>query len=118
MHKFIKSFYYASEGIKAGFEERSMKIHGVMAVMVTTTGLIVGLSTMEWIIILILIAIVWAAELMNSSIEQMADLLRDTHKYEYKTTKTIRDMSAGSVLVVSISAAMIGMIIFGSKLVY
>jgi undecaprenol kinase len=113
--KFIKSFHYAGEGIKTGFKERSMKIHGAMAVVVVMAGLIVGLSIWQWILVIMLIGMVWGAELINSSIEQMADLLRDTHKYEYKTTKAVRDMAAGAVLVTAMAAAVVGLIIFGSK---
>lgn len=117
IQKFIKSFDYAIEGIKTGFTERSMKIHGVMAIAVLFLGLIIGLSKEEWILILMLIGMVWAAELINSSIEQMADLLHETHKYEYKTTKGIRDMAAGAVLVISIVAAVVGIIVFGAKFI-
>lgn len=117
MQKFIKSFDYAITGIKTGFKERSMKIHGMMAVIVVVAGLTVGISIWEWILIIMLIGMVWAAELINSSIEQMADLLRETHKYEYKTTKEIRDMAAGAVLVISIVAAVVGIIVFGAKFI-
>jgi undecaprenol kinase len=117
VEKFIKSFGYAGEGVKTGFKERSMKIHGVMAAGVAIMGLIVGLSVWQWILVVMLVGMVWGAELMNSSIEQMADLLRDTHKYEYKTTKAVRDMAAGSVLVTAVAAAIIGLIIFGSKFI-
>ncbi len=115
LKKVIKSFGYAFEGVKTGFKERNMKIHGIMAMVVIVAGVIWQLNVGEWIVIMMLIAMVWSAELMNSSIEEIADLMKETHKYNYQKTKATRDMAAGSVLITAMAAAGIGIVLFISK---
>jgi len=114
-NKLIKSFGYAFEGIRTGFKERNRKIHGMMSLVVVVEGIIWKITLGEWIVVLMLVAMVWSAELMNSSIEEIANLMKETHKYNYQKTKATRDMAAGSVLVTAIAAAIIGMIIFVTR---
>ncbi len=115
--KLGKSFYYAGNGVKTGFRQRNMRIHFIMAVGMIWAGMIFGLSIWEWVLIIMLIGMVWTVELINTSIEELADVLSDTNNLDYKATTAIRDMAAGAVLVISIVAAIVGMIIFGSKLI-
>jgi diacylglycerol kinase (ATP) len=110
--KVFISFTYAGRGILSGFKERNMKVHGLATILVIIFGLISKLDRYEWAIISILIAFVWAAELFNSSIEDLSDLVRDTEKLSYKATKRVRDLSAGAVLVSAIVAVIVGYIIF------
>jgi diacylglycerol kinase len=114
--KFLKSFVYASIGLVDGFSEISMKIHGVMTFLVIIFGFLLNLNIGEWIIVLILIAMVWSAELINTAVEELSNIVRDTQSLSYKATRKIRDLSAGSVLIVAIVAAIIGLIIFLPKL--
>lgn len=112
LEKFFMSFVHAGRGIVAGFSERNMKLHGLAAIFVVVLGFVRGLSEVEWAIILILIAFVWTAELFNSSIEDLSDLVRDTNKLGYKATKRVRDLAAGAVLFSVIVAVIVGSIIF------
>lgn len=110
--KLLMSFVHAGRGIAAGFSERNMKLHGIAAILVIILGFIFKLNSTEWAIILILIAFVWTAELFNSSIEDLSDLVRDTEKLAYKATKRVRDLAAGAVLFSVIVAVIVGYIIF------
>jgi diacylglycerol kinase len=110
--KFFMSFVYAGQGIVAGFSERNMKLHGLAAILVIISGFIRDLDITEWSIVLILIAFVWTAELFNSSIEDLSDLVRDSNKLEYKATKRVRDLAAGAVLFSVIVAVIVGLMIF------
>lgn len=113
---FTDCFKHASQGVKLGWQERNMKIHVTMAGLVIVSGLIMGLDKFSWFIILILIGSVISAELFNTAIEDLANLLRDEERLGYKTTKQARDLAAGAVFVVSIVAAIIGSIIFLNRL--
>ena len=110
--KFLMSFVHAGRGIAAGFSERNMKLHGLAAIFVVILGFIRNLDMVEWAIILILIAFVWTAELFNSSIEDLSDLVRDSNKLDYKATKRVRDLAAGAVLFSVIVAVIVGLMIF------
>ncbi|MGD9129595.1 MAG: diacylglycerol kinase family protein [Candidatus Woesebacteria bacterium] len=114
--KFFKAFIYAFRGIVSGFKERNMKFHGVMTILVLEAGLFFSISKYDWFIVLILIAIVWAAELVNTAVEELANTLRDELNLSYSSTTRARDAAAGAVLVVAIAAAMIGLAIFLPKI--
>ena len=66
--KFLKSFRYAVEGILTATMEQNLRFHILSAVIVVLAGLLTGLSTTEWFMITIVIALVIGAELFNSAI--------------------------------------------------
>ena len=115
--KLIKSFSCGINGVGFGFDDRNMKIHGVAAVLAVFLSFYYQLSWQEWLYIIIAICMVLSAELFNSSIENMADIVRDELKLSYKATQKLRDMAAGAVLIVASMAAIIGLVIFLPKII-
>jgi len=115
--KIFDSFGYAWSGIITGFRERNMKIHGLMALMVVFFGILFDLGIREWIIILILFGMVMEAEIINTSIEDLANVVKEKNKLDYEATRATRNLAAGAVLVTAIAAGIIGVLIFGSKLI-
>ena len=114
MNKKIKSmknsFKYAIEGLYTGIkEERNLKIHIVIMIFV----IILKISKIEWIICIILFGLVISAELMNTAIENVVDLVTMEKNQKAKIAK---DVAAGAVLVTAISSAIIGFIIFLPKI--
>ncbi len=110
IHKRIKSFGYAFAGIKVMLrEEHNARIHVVAAVVAVALGLLFGITPGEWTAVVIVIAMVFAAEAVNSAIERTADFVkaeRDDRK------RDIKDLAAGAVLLCAIGAAVVGIIIF------
>lgn len=111
-------FVYAFRGIKTGFKEKSMKFHGVATMVVLVMGWYYRLSVNEWMIILILIGLVWLAELINTSLEEINNTVKKELKLDYGATTDSRNLAAGSVLVIAIIAAIIGLVIFLPKIFY
>ena len=115
MKKRIKSFSYAFAGLKVLFrEEHNSWIHAVAAVLAVAMGFLFRISPMEWIAVVIVIGMVFAAEIINSSIERTADFVkaeRDDRK------RDIKDLGAAAVLVCAIAAAVVGIIIFIPKII-
>ncbi len=113
--KRIKSFSYAFAGLKVLFrEEHNARIHAVVAVLAVAMGFLFRISPMEWIAVAIVIGMVFAAEIINSSIERTADFVkaeRDDRK------RDIKDLGAAAVLVCAIAAAVVGIIIFLPKII-
>lgn len=110
MKKIRNSFKYAIEGIWTSFKtERSMKIHIFIMILVIIAGIILKINKSEWIICIILFAIVIGSELFNTSIETIVDMVMPEKNEKAKIAK---DVSAGAVLVVAIGAAIIGLVIF------
>lgn len=112
--KRLRSFKFASNGIRLLIaHEHNAWIHCFAAVCVILAGCWLGLSKIEWIAVVFAIAMVLAAEAVNSSIEALADLVSPDYNEAIKRTK---DLAAGAVLILAIGAAIVGLIIFIPKI--
>lgn len=112
--KRLQSFRYAFNGIKLLVtSEPNAWIHCLAAICVVIAGAVLGLTSMEWIVVVIAIGSVLAAEAVNSSIEALADLVSPEYNEAIKRTK---DLAAGAVLLIAIAAAIVGLILFVPKL--
>ncbi len=116
LSKFFKGFVYAYHGILRMLRERNMQVHIFAAFIVITAGLFFHLSRIEWAVIVLTIVAVMGMEMVNTAIEEVCNVLRDTLSVSYAGTRVARDVAAGAVLVVAIGAAVIGLLIFGPKL--
>lgn len=93
--------------------ERNGRIQGVVTVAVLIAAGVFHLSSIEWIVVLLCICAVLGAEMINSALEHVCDLVqRDYHPL----IKKIKDVSAGAVLVASVISVIIGLIIFIPKI--
>ena len=114
MVKRLRSFRYAFAGLGVLFrEEHNSWIHAVAAVLAVTAGFVFGIRPWEWVAIVIVIGMVFSAEILNSSLERTADFVkaeRDDRK------RDIKDLGAAAVLVCAMSAAIVGMIVFLPKI--
>lgn len=110
----LKSFYYAFQGIKINIlTERNLAIHFCVMLLVIVFGFIFKISVTEWLICILLFGFVITLELMNTAIETVIDICMPEINPKAKLAK---DTSAGAVLVVAIIAVIIGIIIFGPKI--
>ena len=112
--KLINSFKYAIEGFVSSFKtERNMKIHTLAMVLVIALGIYLKLSLIEWCFITLAIVLVIGAELFNTAIETIVDMVSPEKNPKAKLAK---DISAAAVLTFAIGAAVIGAIIFIPKI--
>ncbi|WP_316761467.1 diacylglycerol kinase family protein [Pedobacter aquatilis] len=110
----VKSFKHAFNGLKLFFtNEHNGWVHLLAAVLAIALSLYLNLSVLEWIAIISAIAIVFAAEIFNSAIEKLADVVTSEINPQIKIVK---DLAAAGVLVTAILAVLIGAIIFLPKL--
>ena len=113
--KLINSFKYAIEGIVSSFKtERNMKIHVLAMIVVIVLGFFLKLDKEEWCFIIIAIVSVISAELFNTAIETVVDMVSPERNPK---AKLVKDIAAGAVFVVAIGAAIIGFIIFGPRVI-
>ncbi len=68
----------------------------------------------EWMALVIVIAMVWTAELFNTVIEKIMDFLTTER---HPQIKAIKDMAAAAVMVTALAAVIVGLIIFIPKLI-
>ena len=111
----VNSFGYAIEGIWSSFRtERNMKIHVFIMILVVLLGIFLHISVTEWMICIILFALVIGAELFNTAIEAVVDMISLEKSSQAKLAK---DVSAGAVLVFAIASIIVGLIIFVPKII-
>ncbi len=104
------SFHYAFTGIWYALRyNQNMRIHLLAAIVVLVAASFFQVSGVETAILGIMILLVIAAEMINTAIEEMVDLITKEHREEAKVAK---DVSAGMVLVTAIGAIIIGSFIF------
>src|SRR6056297_823375 len=109
-NKFKPAFLGIKDLIKHDY---AIKIQLVIALMVFTAGWFFNISITEWLLVFLCIGIVLVAEAFNSAIEKLCDLKDDHYN---SRIKTIKDISAGSVLIAAFISAVVGIIIFLPKL--
>ena len=110
----VESFRYAFAGIWHTFKtQRNARIHLSIAIAVIVVGIILDLKPGEWAIIGLTIGFVFIAEMLNTVIEAMIDLV--TEEY-HPLAKQAKDVAAGAVLVAAITAVVIGLLILGPPL--
>lgn len=111
---FLKSLGFACSGFKQALQyEFNLRIHTILAVLSCVLGLMLGLSRIEWLVLILTISIVLFAELFNTAIEAYVDLAVEE---QHPDAKLAKDVAAAAVLLVSIAALIIGILLFGEKL--
>lgn len=111
---FLESLKYALEGIDyAASTQRNVKIHFIITIIVLFFSLFFDLSNTEFLFIILSISFVIFSEFINTSIEAAVDLC--TEEYNLKA-KIAKDVAAGAVVVASVNAVVVGLVIFGEKL--
>ncbi len=111
------SFCFALLGIKQVIKrERNFKIHLLAAILAIAAGVYFGISKTEWLVLILTISLVLSAEIFNSAIEDICNLLNRKLNLGFSETTDIRNFSAGAVLVLAISALFLGFLIFSPAL--
>ncbi|PAE11759.1 diacylglycerol kinase [Niallia circulans] len=110
----LSSFRLAILGILTAIkQERNVKIHLVITILVIILGLLNDLSKQEWMFIAFCIGLVISLELINTAIERVVDLV--TSEY-HPLAKEAKDIAAGAVFIAAILSIVIGGIIFIPKI--
>jgi len=110
----VRAFRSAWEGLTGALRyERHMRFHAAAAVAVVLLALWLDVSRQDWLWLLLAIAGVCAAELVNTAVERTVDRIStDVHPL----AKTAKDSAAGAVLVMAIFAVAVGLIVLGPPL--
>lgn len=108
-------FNHALSGLVYAFKTQiNLKIHLIVAAIVVAAGYYFRLSLLEWLFICLAIFMVIIAELANTAIESLTNML--TMKFS-PHAKAAKDVAAGMVLVAALGAVIIGLIIFSPYLI-
>ena len=106
----IKSFKFAIEGIRLAYKyNRNIWIHSGFAIFAIILSLLLRITWFEFGLILVVILVVFVAEMVNTAIEEMVDLIVQEHREQARIAK---DVAAGMVLVAAIGSVIIGLVVF------
>jgi len=109
----LDSFNYAFEGILYAFKtQRNIRLHFVATVLVLLSSLIFKINKLEFLMLMVAIAFVVMAEMINTAIEASIDLF--TQEYHFRAA-IAKNVAAGAVLVSSGVALVVGFLIFFPK---
>jgi diacylglycerol kinase (ATP) len=109
----VESFNYAVEGVIHVLRtHRNMRIHFAAAVAVLVLALVLGVDRIELVVLLISVAFVLVAEMVNSAIEAAIDVA--TSSFD-PLAKLAKDIAAGAVLIASVNAIAVGYLVFSGQ---
>lgn len=113
--RYMKSFFHALNGIGYAIRyEHNMYIILIAIAVVTSAGFYFQISTIEWLFCILSMGLVTAVELINSAIEAVCDQVTLENKPLIKIAK---DTASGASLILSITAAFTGCLIFIPKII-
>ncbi len=109
----LDSFNYAFEGIIHVLRtQRNMRIHFAVAAAVLTAAVAIGVGKLELIALLLSIAFVLIAEMINTAIEGAVDV--STTSFD-PNAKLAKDIAAGAVLIATVNAVAVGYLVFSGQ---
>ncbi len=110
----IKSFKYAFKGLYFVITtQTNMQIHLLTMIFVVSAGFFFNISLTEWLFLILAIALVLIAEIVNTSIEEIVNFISPDFN---KKAGLIKDLGAAFVLLAAIFSIIVGTIIFLPKI--
>lgn len=110
MIRFLVAVRAALEGVVYGLKtQRHLRFHLLAAVLAVTAGIWRALTPGGWGLLILLIAAVIAAELLNTAIEAVVDLVSPDY---HPLAKAAKDTAAGAVLILAIAALLVAVVLF------
>ncbi|GMN09022.1 diacylglycerol kinase family protein [Croceitalea sp. MTPC9] len=110
----VKSVGFALKGMFLLLRtEASIKVQFVIALITASAGFYFEISNTEWILQCLAIGMVMGIEGMNTAVEKLSDFVQPNHDDKIGF---IKDVSAGAVMIVSILAAIVGLLIYIPKI--
>ena len=110
----VQSFNYALEGVIHVLRtQRNMRIHFAIAAAVLALAFFYGVTRLELIALMIAIAFVLIAEMVNTAVEATIDL--STPSFD-PLAKVAKDIAAGAVLIAAVNAIGVGYLVLADKL--
>ena len=115
-NSFSNTFRNARKGMRLTIKsERNIRIHLFIAALVVVTAFCLNFSINKFCILFLTIAAVISAEMFNSAIEFSLDAI--FHNRYSRMVGMAKDIAAGAVMVVSISAIMVGVLLFAPPII-
>lgn len=93
--------------------ERNFRLHAVVAVIIVGIAAVLQVSRVEWALLALTMGLVFTAELLNTAMEAVVDLVSPDY---HDAARTAKDAAAGAVLMSATVAVIVGLLILGPPL--
>lgn len=111
----IRSFRHAFRGVWVLLaSQHNAWIHAAATVAACALGVVLGISLAEWCAVALAIALVWTAEALNTAIELACDVAAPEF---HPLVQKAKDVAAAGVLIAAFGAVVIGLAVFGPRLI-
>ena len=111
---FRKSFLFAIQGFRTAVRtERNIKVMLAVGALAVVAGLVVGLDLVSWGIVILCCGVVIAAELLNTAVETVVDLVSPEF---HPLAGRAKDIAAAAVWALSIAAAIVGVLVYANAI--
>jgi diacylglycerol kinase len=108
--RFVRSFTFSIAGLKYAYKyEQSMLIHVIATILVITANILLKVQALEWLVTIIAIGMVLSAELINTAIEAIVDMV--TLEF-HPLAKIAKDCGSAATFVLAVMAAAIGCFVY------
>ena len=115
LERYNISFFHAIDGFTYSFMfEHNIIVILICALITIIFGFIFSISVYEWLFCIIIIGMILASELLNSSIEAVVDLVT---KEKHPLAKVSKDTASAAVLILCTTALIGGLVIFIPKII-
>jgi len=112
---FRRSFLFALQGFRTALrQERNIKVMLAGGAFAVAMGLILRIDAVSWAVVLVCCGMVIAAELLNTAIETVVDLVSPEF---HPLAGQAKDIAAAASWVLSLTAAVVGVIVYASALI-
>ena len=112
---FRRSFLFALQGFRTALRlERNIKVMLAGGAFAVAMGIILRIDAVSWAIVLVCCGMVIAAELLNTAIETVVDLVSPEF---HPLAGQAKDIAAAASWVLSLTAAVVGVIVYANALV-
>lgn len=109
LRQWLRSANFAIEGILQGARtQRHLRYHFISAVVVLIMSYVLGATRQEFILLSLGVILVLSAEMLNSAIEAVVDLISPGYTEKARIAK---DIAAGAVFITAFGAAVLGYVI-------
>ena len=111
----LRSFKFSFDGLKYAYlHEQSLVLHVLVMVIIVTCGVGFKITPMQWVITLVMGALILVAELFNTSIEAVVDMVTEEF---HPLAKIAKDTASAACFIADITAAGMWLVVFVPKII-
>jgi len=106
----LTSFRNATKGLRAVLSrERNARIHVIIGLFAIGLALLLRLSLTDLSLLIVLVTLVFFAEVMNTALERTLDAVVTENN---QMVRLVKDMAAGAVLITAVGSVIVGLCLF------